>query len=587
MLRPAVAPKSLEHHFIALAAGVLLLVAVLSGILLFQSWRSYGSASEARQAFASVRATIRVMELASAERGPMNAALGSALPVPAAVLASLDDARAGTDRMVDALLALHPPLPDTDDGAKHAEIERIRQALLAARQATDRHVATPRDQLTGQMLWDAVSGMVRIIPQWQASLAANAGLVMRSEANAPSLLSLALLASELREQAGLLGSTYTPALSRQRKLTAEEQFRIERVLGRIDELRALIDARMATQPDVRASDEYARMEQRYFGDGLAYLARVREQASQQSNDASVSTRTLAEIYVPLMGSITQFRDVLLDEMERHITEHRMAAARLLSITLAATALLVAALAVALVQFRTRVIQPFAVATRIIGSIANGTAPARIPAGKHHGEVEEVFNALRVLKENSAAQKRLETERDRLIADLAHTAETDYLTGLLNRRAFEKRFEATRAEWNENQPMLAFILFDIDHFKSINDTHGHASGDLALKAVAELCRTTWRHADVVARVGGEEFAVLCRRKSARQAIDMAERMRASIGTCRVTAESGTTFSLTASFGVACVSWSHAQPASVLFRAADELLYLAKLNGRNQVQQRTLG
>ncbi|HAP25769.1 MAG TPA: GGDEF domain-containing protein [Achromobacter sp.] len=584
MLRPAVAPKSLERHFIALAAGVLLLVSVLAGILLYQNWQSYGAASEARQAFASVRATIRVMERASAERGPMNAALGSALPVQPHVAASLTAARAKTDGLIDALLALHP---GEDGKAKRGEIQRIRQTLDQARQDVDRLIATPRDQLSGQMLWDTVSAMVRVIPQWQASLAANAGLVMRSEANAPSLLTLALLASELREQAGLLGSTYTPALSRHRKLTAEEQFRIERVLGRIDELHALIRMRMATHPDVRASEVYARMERRYFGDGLAYLERVREQASRQWDAAPVSTGDLAAAYVPMMGAITEFRDVLLEEMERHIDAHRMSAARLLAVTLAATALLVAALAVALVQFRKRVIQPFALATRIIGSIASGSTPPKIPPGKYHGEVEEVFNALRVLKENSAARKRLEAERDRLIADLAHTAETDYLTGLLNRRAFEKRFEAARLHWDESQPMLAFILFDIDHFKTINDTHGHASGDLALKAVAELCRATWRQSDVVARVGGEEFAVLCRTRGAQQAMEMAERMRAAIGASTVTSESGVTFGLTASFGVACISWSHAESASSLFRAADELLYLAKLNGRNQVQQRTLG
>lgn len=560
-----------------------MLVSVLAGILLYQNWQSYGAASNARQAFASVRATIRVMEHASAERGPMNAALGSALPVPDAVTASLAAARARTDGLIDALLALHP----ASDDPKRSEIQRIRQALDRARQDIDARIATPRDRLSGQLVWDAVSGMVRIIPEWQASLAANAGLVMRSEANAPSLLTLALLASELREQAGLLGSTFTPALSRHRKLTAEEQFRIERVLGRIDELRALIDARMATHPDVRASDVYARMAQRYFDEGLAYLGRVREQASRQSDEPPVSTGEVAADYVPLMGAITEFRDVLLDEMERHIDAHRVAAARLLFVTLGATALLVAALAVALVQFRKRVIQPFALATRIIGSIASGAAPARIPPGKHHGEVEEVFNALRVLKENSAAQKRLEAERDRLIADLAHIAETDFLTGLLNRRAFEKRFEAARAHWDEDRPMLAFILFDIDHFKTINDTHGHATGDLALKAVAELCRATWRQSDVVARVGGEEFAVLCRTRGARQAVELAERMRAGICACAVTSEGGATFGLTASFGVACISWSHAESASGLFRAADELLYLAKLNGRNQVQQRTLG
>lgn len=583
MLRPAVAPKSLERHFVALAAGVLLLVGVLAGILLFQSWRSYSAASEARQAFGSVRATIRVMEFTSAERGPMNAALGSPLPVPDSVLANLGAARAGTDRLVDALLALHSA---PDDEGKRAEIERIRRALADARREIDIRIATPRDALSSQMLWESVSAMVRIVPMWQASLAANAGLVMRSEANAPSLLSLALLASELREQAGLLGSTFTPALGRHRKLTAEEQFRIERVLGRIDELRALIDGRMASYRDARASDAQARMERRYFGEGLAYLAWVREEASRQS-EASVTTQAVATTYVPLMGAITEFRDVLLDEMERHIDAHRAGAARLLAVTLAATALLAAALAVALVQFRTRVIQPFALATRIISAIANGLAPARIPSGGHHGEVQEVFNALRVLKRNAAAQMRLQAERDRLIEDLAHMAETDYLTGLLNRRAFETRFQAIRALWDENRPMLALVLFDIDHFKSINDTHGHASGDLALKAVAELCRTTWRQQDVVARVGGEEFALLCRTRSAQQAVEMAERLRARICACAVTSENGVTFNLTASFGVACVSWSQAESASGLFRAADELLYLAKLNGRNQVQQRTLG
>jgi len=369
MLRPALAPKSLELHFIALAVGVLLLVSVLAGILLYQNWRSYGAASEARQAFGSVRATISVMERASAERGPMNAALGSALPVPADVMTSLTAARARTDSVIEALLALHAGA--ADGRAKRGEILRIRQALAQARQDVDQLIATPRHQRSGQMLWDTVSAMVRIIPQWQTSLAANAGLVMRSEANAPSLLTLALLASELREQAGLLGSTFTPALSRHRKLTAEEQFRIERVLGRIDELHALIRARMATHPDAQASRMYARMEQRYFGEGLAYLERVRDQASRQWDDASVSTGELAAAYVPLMGAITEFRDVLLDEMERHIDAHRVSAARLLAVTLAATALLVAALAAALVQFRKRVIQPFALATRIIGSVANG------------------------------------------------------------------------------------------------------------------------------------------------------------------------------------------------------------------------
>jgi diguanylate cyclase (GGDEF)-like protein len=400
------------------------------------------------------------------------------------------------------------------------------------------------------------------------------------------VLSLALLASELREQAGLLGSIFTPALARHRTLTEVEQFRIERVRGRIDELWTLINSRIATRPELMPSPIYAQLQQRYFGEGLLYLEQVRRNATVPSQGLQVSTGDLAATYVPLMGSIVQFRDALLDTIDQSIETHRADASRLLLATLAATALLVAALALALVQFRRRVIRPFGLATRIITAIANGTPPAPIPVGAYQGEVDEVFSALRVLKENSAIQKRLEAERDRLIADLANLAETDYLTGLLNRRAFETRFEATRAQWQDEGPVLAFILFDIDNFKAVNDTHGHASGDIALKSVAELCRRIWRQSDIVARVGGEEFAVLCHTGNASQAVEIAERMRRAMAAEPVTAEDGTVFTLTASFGVACAQWEHAADAGKLFHVADELLYQAKLNGRNQVQHRML-
>ncbi|WZB75724.1 GGDEF domain-containing protein [Achromobacter insuavis] len=137
------------------------------------------------------------------------------------------------------------------------------------------------------------------------------------------------------------------------------------------------------------------------------------------------------------------------------------------------------------------------------------------------------------------------------------AETDFLTGLLN--AAPSRAAWIRPCRNGAAPAaLAFILFDIDDFKGINDTYGHASGDEALKTVAELCRQTLRQADVVARVGGEEFAVLCHVGAADQALEMAERMRQRIAQARVTAENGTVFGLTASFGVALARGTAARP-----------------------------
>lgn len=516
----------------------------------------------------------------------MNAALGADVPVPESSLAVLRAARDKTDAQIEQLLALYaPPLPP-EQSQERAEIQRIWQRLAAARRNADQLIATPREKLSGGALWEGVSGMVAIIPQWQASMGRTVGLAMHNEVDAPSMLTLALLASELREQAGLLGSIFTPALTKHRALTQAEQFRIERVHGRIDELWSLINSRIATRPDLMASPIFAQLRQRYFGDGLQYLERVRQAATIPAAGDQTSTQELAATYVPLMGSITQFRDVLLDGVSQSIESHRSEAARLLLVTLAATSLLVAALALALVQFRRRVIRPFGLATRIISAIANGSSPAPIPVGRYQGEVDEVFSALSVLKENSAVKKRLEAERDRLIADLANLADTDYLTGLLNRRAFETRFEITRAQWRDEGPVLAFILFDIDNFKNVNDTYGHASGDIALKSVADLCRKIWRQSDIVARVGGEEFAVLCHTGNAAEAVEMAERMRSAISAEQITAEDGAVFTLTASFGVAYAHWEHAADASRLFHVADELLYQSKLNGRNQVLQRML-
>lgn len=585
MLRRAFASQSLEKVFFLLAAGMLLLVSVLTGMLLLQNWKTCSSSTDARNAFEIVRATVTVIELASAERGPMNAVLGADHPLPASTLAALRAAREKTDRHIDALLALYAPPLNPTSAKERTDFLRARQALIEARKNADQRIAMPRDQLSTELVWDTVSRMVAVIPEWQAAMAGQVGVAMQNEIDAPGVLSLALLASDLREQAGFLGSLYTPALTAHRALTLDEHYRIERVRGRIDELWALINSRMATRPDLAASLMYATLRQRYFGEGLDYLDQVRG-ALTSSYSTRISTGELAATYVPLMGSITQFRDALLDRVSQSIQVHREQALMLLVVTLVATALLVAALALALVQLRRKVIRPFGLVTRIISAIAHGTTPARIPAGRHQGEVGDVFAALRVLKDSSVVRKRLESERDRLIADLATQAETDYLTGLLNRRAFETRFELARANWQGPGPALTFILFDIDHFKHVNDTYGHASGDLALKAVADLCRVVWRKSDVVARVGGEEFAVLCHTGSAAEAVEMAERMRAAIADTAVLSDNGKLFGLTASFGVACVPWEQAALAGTMFNVADELLYQAKLNGRNQVVQRSL-
>jgi diguanylate cyclase (GGDEF)-like protein len=573
MFRNVFALKSLERYFLTLAAGVALPVSMLTVIVVQQNWRSLAATDDAMRGFIVVRTTLMTMEAVSAERGPMNSALGSDLPVPENILRALAEARQRTNAQVADLLALYRAPLNPNGAREFTNIQRIRESLLNARASADAAIAAPRANTSGHNLWTVVGDMVAVVPELRAAMSDGIGLVARNQGEDFDLLSLALLAGELREQAGLVGSTFAPALSKRRTLTASDQLRIERVIGRIDELRALIDANIASMPRYASSLAYRELQQQYFGDGMSYLDSVRAIAERAPEESLVSMYELGANYVPRMKSIVRFRDLMLNEVERRIGENRQAAIRVLLTTLAAAAMLTAALIIGLTMFRKRV---------IIGAIAKGGDVPPIPADQYRGEVNGMFKALNVLNDNATAVRKLELERDRLIQDLAIMAETDFLTGLLNRRAFEKRLEASLDDIrNDPQSGLGFILFDIDHFKSINDTHGHATGDEALKTVADLCRKTFRESDVVARVGGEEFAVLCRSRNPDRVRDIAERMRLSIAQTRLSAGAGASFSMTASFGVAHARGSDTAALENLSRRADELLYKAKLTGRNCV------
>ena len=175
-----------------------------------------------------------------------------------------------------------------------------------------------------------------------------------------------------------------------------------------------------------------------------------------------------------------------------------------------------------------------------------------------------------------------TERglsDRLVVDLGMLATTDGLTALFNRRHFE---ELARAEWARFQRYgrpLSLLLLDIDNFKSINDRFGHDAGDLVLKAVAFICKTTKRQTDVAARIGGEEFVLLLPETDEAAAETTAERLRKAIQ-AHTRALPGGNLEVTVSIGVADASPAMSSFEAILKRA-DEALYEAKRTGRNRV------
>jgi diguanylate cyclase (GGDEF)-like protein len=162
-----------------------------------------------------------------------------------------------------------------------------------------------------------------------------------------------------------------------------------------------------------------------------------------------------------------------------------------------------------------------------------------------------------------------------------SAVRDRLTGVFNRGAFDDRLQSELVSGRRRGIPLALLLFDIDHFKRLNDTHGHQAGDAVLRAVAQCAQATVRPEDVLARYGGEEFAVIMRGVSSRSAKIMAERLRAAVEQ-HTTEWNTTAIGATVSVGVVHTpnAKSVESPAAFI-AAADAALYAAKHQGRNCV------
>jgi len=167
---------------------------------------------------------------------------------------------------------------------------------------------------------------------------------------------------------------------------------------------------------------------------------------------------------------------------------------------------------------------------------------------------------------------------RLVVDLSEAARTDPLTGVLNRRALEDVGEREAAWSAEMRLPCAVLLFDLDHFKRINDLHGHIAGDAALRHFARVVSSTLRRTDRFGRWGGEEFLAILLGGSAAEASAAAERLRRRVSEEPVVV-GGRTIPLTVSVGVASGGGDFAH----LVARADAALYRAKSGGRNQVAE----
>jgi len=178
-------------------------------------------------------------------------------------------------------------------------------------------------------------------------------------------------------------------------------------------------------------------------------------------------------------------------------------------------------------------------------------------------------------------KRQKDELEKKNTQLEHMVRTDMLTGLYNRMRFTEFVEMETARVKRTGENSSLIFMDLDHFKNVNDNYGHPSGDTVLKWIAGVIKGQLRSTDILARFGGEEFAILLPDTSVEGACKVAEKVRTAIENCSFPGKMEN-LKMTASFGVAPLNTDEVNSFQTAYKKADAALYRAKKGGRNRIE-----
>lgn len=187
----------------------------------------------------------------------------------------------------------------------------------------------------------------------------------------------------------------------------------------------------------------------------------------------------------------------------------------------------------------------------------------------------------LLLRDVTVREGMRRDLERANAELERLARTDPLTGLSNRRHFMEVLEREVERSRRYARPLSVVILDLDHFKNVNDTHGHAAGDGVLVEAAKVLRSVCRDLDLAARLGGEELALILPETEVRGAHTVAERVREKIEAASHVSPTGQQFTVTTSIGVAAAAETTPN-GEALLQASDQALYRAKARGRNRVE-----
>lgn len=509
----------------------------------------------------------------SAERGPANSVMGEELTRDSPSRTRLAKRRAENDAALAGLAVRLAAWSTARGGTVLPEtLDEVAAALARARGDVDRVAAAPLSQREIASVQQAVQRMFEVVDTFRTVTDAAADAILRRHEGITAQILVAELLGDLREYAGRMASEIMPAVTVRQPLRTDELVASSRTRGRLREIWALIGGQHSLAlDDPRIVAERAAVEAEFFGRGLAVFDRIVEQGAV-SGHYDLTPTAFTALYVPTLAPIERLRTAFLDTWVTRSVAARDHAFSMLLFVAGSIGLGMATLVALAASLQRHVFKPLLVARERVIALAEERDGAWPDTARPRGEMRRLFEAI------AALQARV-CERALLTQQLRQQAETDLLTGLPNRRALHRAAEELLARPGAGGA-IGLIMIDLDHFKAINDRHGHPAGDEALRQVAACLAEAVAAKAMACRFGGEEFAVLVPSRDLDAAVAMARSLRSALLARDMCIGPGLSLRLTASFGVAA---SGAGPVSwdCLIAAADAALYRAKSGGRNRI------
>lgn len=545
---------------------------LLGGMSFVTNADAYRRASDAVHEFGRFRVVLDVLNAIAAERGPVNILMSAARgdPGPSENLAT---ARRETD--VRMGLAERLIGQDAGDDEMLSALFEVRARLRHARGLVDAVAAMTEADRSPDSVTSAIEAMFAAVDAAERVRDPIGQDVVRAAPEVANEVFFSVAASALRDYSGRLGSYVVMRLKSGLGKDPENERHIALTLGRLSFVRAsLTNLAGAMEPNARRAAALDAVERRFFESALPRaVAAARAAGSPEAMTVTEFTRTFVRDLLPAQD----LRVMTSDLSEAKLEAMKRGALQKLSVSASLTLAVCLVMMLLGLVFRRLLFRPLTEARGQMLAIARGDLSEPAAAPEASSEIGDMLAGLNAIRDEQRWRRELEQRQVEMARQLKRLSETDALTGLLNRRAIlELAFrQIGEADWLGES--VGLVLFDVDHFKSINDTHGHEAGDEVLRAIAREMPAFLRPQDAFARFGGEEFMVLLpgtgHGTSERLAQRLCERLPAQV----VVGDKP----ITASFGVAIREAGSGLRWEEFVAMADRRLYAAKRAGRARV------